>query len=124
MDALVGEPLPHGVEQSAGHFLVIDAVEEAEKPPAIIEADNVALVQDGRDPAADLLAAIGDEGLDRVPRVEGMRPVADQLLLVATQRRNPVRVTPVQRPGELKKVLFLPSSRHTLDNEVEHGGRF
>ena len=54
MDALVGEPLPHGVEQSVGHLLVIDAVEEAEKPPAIIVADDVALVQDGRNPAADL----------------------------------------------------------------------
>ena len=111
MDALVGEPLPHGVEQSVGRFLVVDAVEEAEEAAAFVEADVVALVQNGRNPAADLPAAIGHEGLHRVPRVEGVRPVADQLLLVAAERRNPVRVAPVQRPGELEKVLLLPGSR-------------
>ena len=65
VDVLLGEPLPHGVEQAVGRLLIVDAVEEAEEAAALVVADDVPLVQNGRNPAADLVAAIGQERLDR-----------------------------------------------------------
>ena len=110
--------LAHGVEQAVGRLLVVEALEEAEEAAAVVVLGDVALVEDGGDPAADLAVAIGQEGLDRVPRVERMRLVADQLLLVAAQRRNPVRIVPVQRPRELQKLPLLPGRDDALDDEV------
>ena len=118
MDVLVGEPLPHGVEQAVGRFLVVDAIEEAEEAAAIVVLGDVPLVENRRDPAADLAAAIGQERLDRVPGVEGVRLVADHLLLAVAQRRNPVRIVPIQRPGKLEKLLLLPGGGDALDDEI------
>ena len=124
VDALLGEPAAHGVEQAVGRLLIVDAVEETEEPAAFVVVDVVALVQNGGDPAADLPAAIGQERLDRVPRVEWVRLVADQLFLAAAQGRDPVRIAPVQLPRELEKLPLLPGGGDTLNDEVRHEGRF
>ena len=116
--------LPHGVEQAVGRLLVVAAIEEAEEPAAVVVLGDVPLVQNGRDPPADFAAAIGQERLHGVACVEGMRLVADQLLLVVAQRRNPVRIVAVQRPREVEKLPFLAGSDDALNGEVGHGRRF
>ena len=120
VDVLVGEPLPHGVEQPVGRFLIVAAIEEAEEAAAFVVVHDVALVENRRDPPADFVAAQGQKRLDRIPRVERMRLVADHLLLVGAQRRNPVRIAPIQRPRELQKLLFLPAGCYALNFKISH----
>ena len=38
VDALIGKPLPHGVQQAVGHLLIVDALEEAEEAAALVVA--------------------------------------------------------------------------------------
>ena len=121
VDALIGKPLPHGVQQAVGHLLIVDALEEAEETAALPVTLVVTPIQDGGDPAADLAAAKGQERLHPVPFVERVRPVSDQFLLVAAQRRNPVRVVAVQGPGKLQELSSFPPGGNPFDNQFRHG---
>ena len=94
--------------------------ERTEEATALVVAKVVPLVRTGGNPAADLVAANGQECLHAVSIIEGMRPIADQLLLVGPQGRDPIGVVPIQGPRELQKLLaFLPGDR-PFDDEVRH----
>ena len=53
-----------------------------------------------------------------------MRLVADQLLLTVPQWRNPVGITAIEGPGEVKKLLFLAWRDDALDGKFGHAGQF
>ena len=116
VDVLIVEPLPHGVEQPVGGFLIVDAVEESEESSAIVVMGDVSLVENRGDPPADLAVAIGQEGLARVPIVERVLPIVDHLLLAAPQRRDPVGIVAVERPRKVEKLFFLPGSCDPLND--------
>ncbi len=60
---MIGKPLPYGVEKAGGGFLIVAALEKAEKSAAFVVVEVVALVENGRDPPANFIAARGDKGL-------------------------------------------------------------
>ena len=82
MQALVGEPLAGGGEQSLGRFEVVLAFEEAKHPARILETLDVTRVHDGGDPPHRLAIPSRQKGLDLGVVVERMPFVADHRGLV------------------------------------------
>ena len=77
IDALIGKPLPYRVEKTGGGFLIVAALEKAEKTAALVIMHVVALVENGRYPPANFIAASGDKGLHRIPGVKRMGHIAN-----------------------------------------------
>ncbi len=120
INALIGEPLPHGVEKSVGRFLIVAALEKSEKPPAFVVMLIVALVKDCRNPAANFAAPEGEKSLHRIAVIKRMWIIAHQLLLVGAQRGNPIPVALIQYPGELQKLFLLPPRPHRMNFKFSH----
>jgi len=123
VDVLIGKPAAHGVEQSVGGFLIVAAFEKTPKPAPLVILQVVAEVQNPGDPPNDLAVAIGEKCLDGVAIVEGMRPIADQFLLRAAERGNPIRGAAIKRPRKAEELPLLPGGLDALDNKLRHAGR-
>src|SRR3970282_921034 len=99
---------------------VVDRLEEAEEAPPLVEHPVVFVIDDGRDPPADLAPPKGQERLYLGFLVEGMRPVTQQFPLVLPQGRHPVRVVVIQLPGEVDKAPAVAPRAYRLDHNVGH----
>ena len=121
-DTLVGKPAAGSVEQPIGHFLIVHALEKAKEAAQVVIPVDVSVIEDGADPTTYLTAPIGQECLDPVSVVERVGPVADHLLLVGTQRWNPVRIVAVQSPRQLDELFSLVPGGNRLDDKFGHGG--
>ena len=76
------------------------------------------MVDDGRDPAADLAVAHGQKGLNLGVVVKRMVPVAQQPAVLHQQRRDPVGVALVQLPREIDELLLLAPEVDRFDDHT------
>jgi hypothetical protein len=113
-------PRRGGVDERAGGLLVVLALEPAEEPPPVaLELPEVA-IDVGGDPPHDAAVPLGQEVLRLGVLEERVAPAVELLADEQAQRRDPVRLVPVQAVRQVDEGPQVASSAHRPDAQC-HG---
>ncbi len=105
-DSLIGQPLPHRIEQPMGDLLIVKRFKETKETALLAVLLVVHVIDDPGDAAAHLPVAPGQPRAHVGHVVKRVGTKAHQFFQVSPQRRNPVLVATIQRPSQLQE-LFL-----------------
>ena len=112
------QPIADGVEQAVRDSLIVDRLEEAKKTAAFLVTIVVGMVDDASNAANRLAVSFGQESLHIGMVVERMLLVSNQFFLIQPQRRNPIRIIPIELPRELQKSPLIPAAFDFNDFQI------
>jgi hypothetical protein len=107
-----------GVEQRASDVSIIYRLEQPEESGTIAVRFEMEIVVNRGDAADYVSVPPRQKELDRRMLVEWMLRGIDQLVDVATERRDPVGIVPVKPEWKLDELFLIPRRADWLDADV------
>lgn len=101
------QPIPRGVKQSPRRINVIDTFDKTKEPNLIMMNSRMQVVSYRCNSADDRTANPRDKKLGFAVAEKGVPSAIKPPPFITDQRRNPIRVAPVDLPGQVQEIVTV-----------------